>query len=95
MEAVDEKVKKMEEEERERMKGRRLKGMGLRLAPGSKVKESGSARHELRDGKEWSDDVAGKATTPRTPRRGRGVRHELRDGKGWVDVEAPRTSRRS
>ncbi|KAL9036529.1 MAG: hypothetical protein Q9180_004247 [Flavoplaca navasiana] len=96
MEAVDEKVKKMEEkEERERMKGRRLKGMGLRLAPGSKVKESGSGRHELRDGKEWSDDVAGKSTTPRTPRRGRGMRHELRDGKGWVDGEAPRTSRRS
>ncbi|KAI4279222.1 MAG: hypothetical protein LQ337_000457 [Flavoplaca oasis] len=96
MEAVDEKVKKMEEkEERERMKGRRLKGMGLRLAPGSKVQESGSGKHELRDGKEWSDDVAGKSTTPRTPRRGRGMRHELRDGKEWVDVEAPRTSRRS
>ncbi|KAL9640092.1 MAG: hypothetical protein Q9204_000844 [Flavoplaca sp. TL-2023a] len=101
IEAVDEKVKKMEEkEERERMKGRRLKGrrlkgMGLRLAPGSKVKESESGRHELRDGKEWSDDIAGKSTTPRTPRRGRGMRHELRDGKGWVDVEAPRTSRRS
>ncbi|KAL8840816.1 MAG: hypothetical protein Q9176_003663 [Flavoplaca citrina] len=96
MEAVDEKLKKMEEkEERERMKGRRLKGMGLRLAPGSKVKESESGRHELRDGKEWSDDVAGKSTTPKTPRRGRGMRHELRDGKGWVDVEAPRTSRRS
>ncbi|KAL8894450.1 MAG: hypothetical protein Q9192_004311 [Flavoplaca navasiana] len=96
MEAVGEKLKKMEEkEERERMKGRRLKGMGLRLAPGSKVKESGSGRHELRDGKEWSDDVAGKSTTPRTPRRGRGMRHELRDGKEWVDGEAPRTSRRS
>ncbi|KAL8998418.1 MAG: hypothetical protein Q9169_002546 [Polycauliona sp. 2 TL-2023] len=97
MDRVDDKVKKMEEkEERERGRGKRLKGMGLRLAPGKSVKETGDGRHELRDGKEWRDDVPGGGKT-RTPRKARvvGVRHELRDGKGWVDGEAPRTSRRS
>ncbi|KAL8858555.1 MAG: hypothetical protein Q9178_004849 [Gyalolechia marmorata] len=81
LEAVDERVKKMEEkEEREKGKGLRLKGMGLRLAPGV-GKGKGSERHELRDGKEWSDDFE----RPKTPRKGKGVRHELRDGKAWVD----------
>ncbi|KAL8905092.1 MAG: hypothetical protein Q9171_006811 [Xanthocarpia ochracea] len=83
LEAVDERVKKMEEkEEREKTKGLRLKGMGLRLAPGM-GKGKGSERHELRDGKEWSDDFE----MPKTPRKGKGVRHELRDGKAWVDEE--------
>ncbi|KAL8645142.1 MAG: hypothetical protein Q9226_007433, partial [Calogaya cf. arnoldii] len=92
MEAVEDRTKKLEEkEEREKMKGRRLKGMGLRLAPGM-GKKTENPKHELRDGKEWGDDV-GKS--PRTPRKSRGVRHELRDGKGWVDGESPRTSRRS
>ncbi|KAL8729779.1 MAG: hypothetical protein Q9166_004502 [cf. Caloplaca sp. 2 TL-2023] len=85
---VDERLKKLEEkEERERAKGRRLKGMGLRLAPGTVV---GRKAHELRDGKEWSDD---KPRTPRTPRRGRVVRHELRDGKEWVDEESSKANK--
>ncbi|KAL8772795.1 MAG: hypothetical protein Q9209_002140 [Squamulea sp. 1 TL-2023] len=91
LEAVQDKVKKIEEkEEREKLKGRRLKGMGLRLAPGSHVK---SEKHELRDGKEWSDDIGAARSGPKTPRKSRGVRHELRDGKRWVDGESPRTSR--
>lgn len=56
--------------------------MGLRLAPGV-GKGKASERHELRDGKEWSDDFE----RPKTPRKGKGVRHELRDGKAWVDGE--------
>ena len=93
MEAVADQVKKLEAKaEREKMKGRRLKGMGLRLAPGM-GRETENPRHELRDGKEWSDEVGRSTTSPRTPRRSRGVRHELRDGKGWVDGESPRTSR--
>ncbi|KAI4261035.1 MAG: hypothetical protein L6R42_003758, partial [Xanthoria sp. 1 TBL-2021] len=82
MEAVEDRIKKLEEkEEREKMKGRRLKGMGLRLAPGM-GRESENPKHELRDGKEWSDEVGKSTTTPGTPRKSRGVRHELRDGKG-------------
>ncbi|KAL8799279.1 MAG: hypothetical protein Q9182_006016 [Xanthomendoza sp. 2 TL-2023] len=65
---VEAQYKKLEERaEREKLKGRRLKGMGLRLAPGSKVQVEG--RHELRDGKEWRDDIS----VPRTSRKGRGV----------------------
>ncbi|KAI4207109.1 MAG: hypothetical protein LQ349_009885, partial [Xanthoria aureola] len=93
MEAVADQIKKLEAKaEREKMKGMRLKGMGLRLAPGM-GRETENPRHELRDGKEWSDEVGRSTTSPRTPRRSRGVRHELRDGKGWVDGELPRTSR--
>lgn len=85
---VSDKVTKLKEkDEREKAKGRRLKGMGLRLAPGSVIK----GKHELRDGKEYSDDVV----RPRTPRKPMGVRHELRDGKVWVDGESPRSGRAS
>ncbi|KAL8781956.1 MAG: hypothetical protein Q9213_005795 [Squamulea squamosa] len=94
LEEVEDRVKKMEEkEEREKLKGRRLKGMGLRLAPGSHVK---SEKHELRDGKEWSDDVGVARNGPKTPRKNRGVRHELRDGKGsnlFADWQIPPPSR--
>lgn len=57
-EQADEKVRKaVAKEEREKKKGRRLKGMGLRLAPDAeKGKGKGwEVRHELRDGKEWVD----------------------------------------
>ncbi|KAI4201352.1 MAG: hypothetical protein LQ346_002200, partial [Caloplaca aetnensis] len=61
MEQAEEKVSKaVKKEERERVKGRRLKGMGLRLAPGSgSFRGKLLDRHELRDGKEWSDEVGG------------------------------------
>ncbi|KAL9596490.1 MAG: hypothetical protein Q9219_005751 [cf. Caloplaca sp. 3 TL-2023] len=77
------KVKKaVEKAERDRRKGRRLKGMGLRLAPG---KEIAVGSHELRDGKEWRDNKE----TPRGKGGRKGakgtVRHELRDGKEWID----------
>ncbi|KAL9000477.1 MAG: hypothetical protein Q9188_005670 [Gyalolechia gomerana] len=53
--AAEQKVRKaVRKDEREREKGRRLKGMGLRLAPGN---EKGTGKHELRGGKEWKDDV--------------------------------------
>lgn len=80
--AAEEKVRKaVRKDEREREKGRRLKGMGLRLAPGN---EKGTGKHELRGGKEWKDDVG---SSPKGKGRGRKghVRHELRDGKEWVD----------
>ncbi|KAI4087606.1 MAG: hypothetical protein LQ344_006670 [Seirophora lacunosa] len=55
---ADDRVRKaVAREEREKRKGRRLKGMGLRLAPGAeRGKGKGwEVRHELRDGKEWVD----------------------------------------
>ncbi|KAL8774424.1 MAG: hypothetical protein Q9194_004037 [Teloschistes cf. exilis] len=79
-------------EERERIRGRRLKGMGLRLAPGAlkekeeREVEKGEGKHSLRDGKEWRDDV-------KTPTRGyrkrakESLQHELRDGTQWTDEE--------
>ncbi|KAL8828942.1 MAG: hypothetical protein Q9170_006383 [Blastenia crenularia] len=82
VQAAEEKVRKaVEKEEREKRKGRRLKGMGLRLAPGGKGE--GTGRHELRGGKEWKDEVQ----SPKGKGKGRRaeVRHELRDGKEWVD----------
>lgn len=83
--AAEEKVRKaVRKDAREREKGRRLKGMGLRLAPGNY--DRGTGKHELRDGKEWKDEV-GSPTREKIKGRGRkkGVRHELRDGKEWVD----------
>ncbi|KAI4145665.1 MAG: hypothetical protein LQ341_002307 [Variospora aurantia] len=55
---ADDRVRKaVAKEERERKKGRRLKGMGLRLAPGAERGrgKGWEVRHELRDGKEWVD----------------------------------------
>ncbi|KAL9019530.1 MAG: hypothetical protein Q9185_003230 [Variospora sp. 1 TL-2023] len=55
---ADDRVRKaVAKEERERRKGRRLKGMGLRLAPGAERGrgKGWEVRHELRDGKEWVD----------------------------------------
>ncbi|KAL8651321.1 MAG: hypothetical protein Q9210_003326 [Variospora velana] len=55
---ADDRIRKaVAKEERERRKGRRLKGMGLRLAPGvERGRGKGwEVRHELRDGKEWID----------------------------------------
>ncbi|KAL8936749.1 MAG: hypothetical protein Q9216_004768 [Gyalolechia sp. 2 TL-2023] len=82
MSAAEEKVRKaVRKDKREREKGRRLKGMGLRLAPGN---EKATGKHELRGGKEWKDDVG---SSPKGKGRGKKghVRHELRDGKEWVD----------
>ncbi|KAL8929490.1 MAG: hypothetical protein Q9208_001159 [Pyrenodesmia sp. 3 TL-2023] len=91
LEQAEEKVSKaVKKEERERVKGRRLKGMGLRLAPGSgSFRGKVLDRHELRDGKEWSDEVGGGSAG--SPTGGRKVKvlvgkHELRDGKEWADV---------
>lgn len=85
MEQAEEKVSKaVKKEERERVKGRRLKGMGLRLAPGSgSFRGKVLDRHELRDGKEWSDEVG----SPTGGRKGKALvgKHELRDGKEWSD----------
>ncbi|KAL8711451.1 MAG: hypothetical protein Q9220_004109 [cf. Caloplaca sp. 1 TL-2023] len=84
---AESRVKKMtDKEERNRKRGRRLKGMGLRLAPG--MDGGGEKAHELRGGKEWRDDIV--VSPKQKGRRGRGrgmgeVRHELRDGKEWVD----------
>lgn len=79
-------------EERERMRGRRLKGMGLRLAPGAlkekeeREVEKGEGRHSLRDGKEWRDDV--KTPTRAYKKRAKEtLQHELRDGTQWTDEE--------
>ncbi|KAI4257016.1 MAG: hypothetical protein LQ352_001844 [Teloschistes flavicans] len=72
-------------EERERIRGRRLKGMGLRLAPGAlKEKEErevvkGEGKHSLRDGKEWRDDVE-KPKRGYKKRANETVKHQLRDG---------------
>ncbi|KAL9028568.1 MAG: hypothetical protein Q9196_003087 [Gyalolechia fulgens] len=82
MSAAEEKVRKaVRKDEREREKGRRLKGMGLRLAPG---KDKATGKHELRGGKEWKNETG---SSPKGKVRGKkgNVRHELRDGKEWVD----------
>ena len=102
-EEVEKRIEKIaKRQERERLKGRRLKGMGIRLAPGEKVGKTG---HELRGGKEWKDDGTGQGEKG-SPRRGgrraggRGsgggegeLRHELRDGKEWVDVGSSPTGK--
>ncbi len=89
MEQAKEKVSKaVKKEERERVKGRRLKGMGLRLAPGSgSFRGKLLDRHELRDGKEWSDEVGGGSAGSPGGKKGKGLmgKHELRDGKEWTD----------
>ncbi|KAI4120445.1 MAG: hypothetical protein LQ338_007012 [Usnochroma carphineum] len=94
VEQAEEKVRKaVQKAERERKNGRRLKGMGLRLAPEAE-KATEKETHELRGGKEWRDDSVG--VSPRGKKgKGKGegkgdVRHELRDGKEWVDETGKR-----
>ncbi|KAL8909016.1 MAG: hypothetical protein Q9207_000467 [Kuettlingeria erythrocarpa] len=99
MEQAEEKVRKaVRKEERERVKGRRLKGMGLRLAPGSgSFRGKLLDRHELRDGKEWSDEVGGGSAGSPGGKKGKGLmgKHELRDGKEWRDdVDSPPSAKK-